>query len=68
MSSLPAKQSPFAWAMILVLLGTVLHLVLGFATELSVDEAHYALYADRIAWSYFDHPPLVGWKIGRAHV
>ena len=61
MSSLPAKQSPFAWAMILVLLGTVLHLVLGFTTELSVDEAHYALYADRIAWSYFDHPPLVGW-------
>ena len=29
--------------------------------EFSVDEAHYALYAQHLAWSYFDHPPLVGW-------
>ena len=28
---------------------------------LSVDEAHYALYAAHPALSYFDHPPLVGW-------
>jgi hypothetical protein len=28
---------------------------------LSVDEAHYALYGYFPAWSYFDHPPLVGW-------
>ena len=28
---------------------------------LSVDEAHYALYAQYLALSYFDHPPLVGW-------
>ena len=34
---------------------------LGFSFELSVDEAHYLLYAKHLAWSYFDHPPLVGW-------
>ncbi|OYY53597.1 MAG: glycosyl transferase, partial [Polynucleobacter sp. 35-46-207] len=34
---------------------------LGFSIEFSVDEAHYALYAKYLAWSYFDHPPLVGW-------
>ncbi len=28
---------------------------------MSVDEAHYVLYAKHLAWSYFDHPPLVGW-------
>jgi 4-amino-4-deoxy-L-arabinose transferase-like glycosyltransferase len=61
MSTLITKQTPYAWAFILVALGTIIHLVLGFTTELSVDEAHYALYADRLAWSYFDHPPLVGW-------
>ena len=61
MSTLITKQTPYAWAFILVELGTIIHLVLGFTTELSVDEAHYALYADRLAWSYFDHPPLVGW-------
>jgi len=26
-----------------------------------VDEAHYALYGRFPAWSYFDHPPMVGW-------
>ena len=38
-----------------------LHLVLGASMGLSVDEAHYALYALHPAWSYFDHPPFVGW-------
>ena len=44
-----------------VLIGALIHLVLGFTIEFSVDEAHYALYAKHLAWSYFDHPPLVGW-------
>jgi len=42
-------------------LGALIHVVLGFSFELSVDEAHYLLYAKHLAWSYFDHPPLVGW-------
>lgn len=37
------------------------HIYLAFALGLSVDEAHYALYAAHPALSYFDHPPLVGW-------
>ncbi len=45
-----------------VLLGVcVLHFCLGALLGLSVDEAHYALYAAHLDWSYFDHPPLVGW-------
>jgi len=39
-----------------------LHLLLGASLGLSVDEAHYLLYAAHPAWSYFDHPPLVGWS------
>jgi 4-amino-4-deoxy-L-arabinose transferase-like glycosyltransferase len=27
----------------------------------SADEAHYALYGTYLDWSYFDHPPMVGW-------
>jgi len=42
-------------------IGTAVHLFLGFQLGLSADEAHYALYATHLAWSYFDHPPLVGW-------
>ena len=45
----------------LLLVGVLLHAVLGAALGLSVDEAHYLLYAAHPALSYFDHPPLVGW-------
>jgi 4-amino-4-deoxy-L-arabinose transferase-like glycosyltransferase len=38
-----------------------LHALVGANLGLSVDEAHYALYAAHPALSYFDHPPLVGW-------
>lgn len=55
------QQSPSSWAAICVLIAALVHLALGFSIEFSVDEAHYALYAQHLAWSYFDHPPLVGW-------
>ena len=45
-----------------LLLGALLaHLVLAAVLSLSPDEAHYAVYGSRPDWSYFDHPPLVGW-------
>ena len=54
-------QSPSSWAVIGICIAAIVHFALGFAVEFSVDEAHYALYAKHLAWSYFDHPPLVGW-------
>ncbi len=45
----------------LLMLVFALHALLGANLGLSVDEAHYALYAAHPALSYFDHPPLVGW-------
>jgi 4-amino-4-deoxy-L-arabinose transferase-like glycosyltransferase len=53
--------SPSSWAVISVCIAALVHFALGFSLEFSVDEAHYALYAKHLAWSYFDHPPLVGW-------
>lgn len=60
------SPAPFSTALprntvVLLALLCVLHFGLGAALGLSVDEAHYALYAAHPAWSYFDHPPLVGW-------
>ena len=56
------KQMRYAlrlrWLLALVF---ALHALLGAFLGLSVDEAHYALYAAHPALSYFDHPPLVGW-------
>jgi 4-amino-4-deoxy-L-arabinose transferase-like glycosyltransferase len=46
---------------VVLLLACVLHFCVGAVVGLSVDEAHYALYATHLALSYFDHPPLVGW-------
>jgi len=40
---------------------SLLHLLLAGRVNLSVDEAHYALYGLKLDWSYFDHPPMVGW-------
>jgi 4-amino-4-deoxy-L-arabinose transferase-like glycosyltransferase len=54
-------QSPSSWAAISIGIAALVHFALGFSIEFSVDEAHYALYAKHLAWSYFDHPPLVGW-------
>lgn len=54
-------STPTQRLLALLALGLCLHLVFGSLLTLSVDEAHYALYADKLALSYFDHPPLVGW-------
>lgn len=42
----------------------LLHLAVAGRVALSADEAHYALYGLHLDWSYFDHPPLVGWLQG----
>ena len=55
------QYSPSGWAAICICIAATVHFALGFSIEFSVDEAHYALYAQHLAWSYFDHPPLVGW-------
>jgi len=44
-----------------LLLGALIHFGFGWLLTFSVDEAHYALYAIKLDWSYFDHPPMVGW-------
>lgn len=40
---------------------TLLRLRVSSQFGLGVDEAHYVLYGRILDWSYFDHPPLVGW-------
>ncbi len=45
----------------LVAFFSLLHLFTMGQIELTNDEAHYALFAYYLDWSYFDHPPLIGW-------
>jgi 4-amino-4-deoxy-L-arabinose transferase-like glycosyltransferase len=55
------RTSPLINLTRLLLLGVLIHVGFGFLLTLSVDEAHYVLYAAKPDWSYFDHPPMVGW-------
>lgn len=52
---------PHQAAALIVGVMTLVHSALAFKLELGGDEAHYALYGLMPDWSYFDHPPLVGW-------
>jgi 4-amino-4-deoxy-L-arabinose transferase-like glycosyltransferase len=42
---------------------TLARVPLAAMLELSPDEAYYWLWSKRLAWSYFDHPPMVAWLI-----
>src|SRR5690606_12980128 len=37
----------------------VINLLQATWTEANMDEAYYWLYAQRLAWGYFDHPPMI---------
>jgi 4-amino-4-deoxy-L-arabinose transferase-like glycosyltransferase len=45
----------------LIAIFTLVRVYVATHTGIGVDEAHYVLYGTHLAWSYFDHPPLVGW-------
>jgi 4-amino-4-deoxy-L-arabinose transferase-like glycosyltransferase len=55
------SATPYLNVKTLLVLGLMIHFGFGYLLTLSVDEAHYVMYAAIPAWSYFDHPPLVGW-------
>jgi hypothetical protein len=54
-------SSPGHVAVLIVVGFSLLHLIFMGQIALTNDEAQYALYGYYPDWSYFDHPPLVGW-------
>ena len=47
--------------LLFITLVAVIRLLVAPHLGLGADEAHYLIYALNLDWSYFDHPPLVGW-------
>ena len=47
--------------LLFITLVAILRLLIAPHVGFGVDEAHYVLYGIHLDWSYFDHPPLVGW-------
>jgi 4-amino-4-deoxy-L-arabinose transferase-like glycosyltransferase len=44
---------------ILILVSTILRLITAASVELGNDEVYYWIYAQKLQWNYFDHPPMV---------
>ncbi|WP_321778205.1 ArnT family glycosyltransferase [Sulfurimonas sp.] len=57
MNSIKAHSPFFAF----IALVAIIRLLLAPHLGLGADEAHYVIYALNLDWSYYDHPPLVGW-------
>lgn len=55
------QLTPLQATLWLVVISSLLRVFTASSIGLSVDEAHYALYGLHLDWSYFDHPPMVGW-------
>jgi 4-amino-4-deoxy-L-arabinose transferase-like glycosyltransferase len=55
------RLNPLHATLLLLGASTLVRVVAASSVGLSVDEAHYALYGLRLDWSYFDHPPMIGW-------
>jgi len=58
MNLLTKEHQPFLYLIIFVAL---FRLLVAPNLGLGADEAHYLIYALNLDYSYFDHPPLVGW-------
>ena len=55
------RLTPLQATNLLIAASALLRLLTAGGVGLSVDEAHYALYGLHLDWSYFDHPPMIGW-------
>ena len=49
--------------LIALAVGVLCRVALAFGTEVYADEAYYWTWAQRLDWSYYDHPPLTAWLI-----
>ncbi len=49
--------------LILILIHAAIRIFIAYNTDLGNDEVYYVNYALYPAWSYFDHPPMIGWFI-----
>ncbi len=58
---MPSALKPHLPVILFIGVITLIRLAVAPTFGLGVDEAHYVLYGRYLDWSYFDHPPMVGW-------
>ena len=59
----PEPETPWlpTPVLLVILASLAARLVMANAVDPGYDEAYYWSYARNLDWSYFDHPPMVGW-------
>lgn len=55
------KAEQLFWALLWVWIALDVYQAIGM--EVMLDEAYYAMYAKKLAWGYYDHPPMVALSI-----
>lgn len=60
-SIFPTRLTPWQATLLLIAVSSLLRLAAAATVAIGTDEAHYALYGLHLDWSYFDHPPMIGW-------
>ncbi|MBQ8423556.1 MAG: hypothetical protein IJY36_04795 [Coprobacter sp.] len=58
MAYLSSTNKADKWVAYSLLVWWVLNLLQAAFTELAHDEAYYFIYAEKLDWGYFDHPPM----------
>lgn len=58
---LPSQQHPRVFEIAIAAVTTLLHLAFANVYGIFRDELYYLVSADRLAWGYVEHPPLVAW-------
>lgn len=57
-----AEHSP-RWVVFLIAAIAIANLVALLAVGTHTDEAFYWLWSERLAWGYYDHPPMIAWLV-----
>ena len=62
-STEPERDVAWTQAIVVTVVAGLARLVIGALTPLFPDETYYWEWSRRLAWSYFDHPPMIAWLI-----
>lgn len=62
-TSNPPGESFVRPILVLVLVVLAIRIASAAILNLGIDEVYYWVYSLNLKWTYFDHPPMVGWSI-----
>ena len=62
-NTIPQRYTDTLWIVVAVGALIAIRLIAAALIDLGADESYYFLWSRHLAWSYYDHPPMVAWWI-----